>query len=58
MKLILNNKKVGSVTKKDSVVAPSDYWGKNLKADLENMLQTKRKRHQRVWSEGTAITVL
>jgi hypothetical protein len=36
---------VGSVTEKDLVVAPSDYWTGFLKADLENMLQTKRKRH-------------
>ncbi|KAH1607615.1 hypothetical protein KXX21_005120 [Aspergillus fumigatus] len=56
-KLTLNTKKVGSVTEKDLVVAPSDYWEEFLKADLENMLQTKRKRHQRVRSEGTAITV-
>ncbi|KAH2866201.1 hypothetical protein KXV31_004670, partial [Aspergillus fumigatus] len=34
---------------------PSDYWEEFLKADVENMLQTKRKRHQRVRSEGTAI---
>jgi hypothetical protein len=56
-KLKLNTKNVGSVTEKDLVVAPSDYWEEFLKADLENMLQTKRKRHQRVRSEGTAITV-
>lgn len=34
-----------------------DYWGKSLQANVENMLQTKKKRHQRVRSEGTAITV-
>jgi molybdopterin-guanine dinucleotide biosynthesis protein A len=36
---------------------PAIYWEEFLKADLENMLQTKRKRHQRVQSESTAITV-
>jgi hypothetical protein len=56
-KLILNRKTVGRVTEGDLVIAPSDYWGQTLKADLEEMLQTKKKRHQRVRSEGTAITV-
>jgi hypothetical protein len=56
-KLILNRKTVGRVTEEDLVIAPSDYWGKTLKADVEEMLQTKKKRHQRVRSEGTAITI-
>lgn len=38
-------------------IAPSDYWGKILQANIENMLQAKKKRHQRVRYEGTAITV-
>lgn len=45
------------MTEEDLVVAPSDYWGRTLKAEIEDMLQTKKKRHQRVRSEGTAITV-
>lgn len=56
-KLILNRKTVGKVTEEDLVIAPSDYWGKSLRANVENMLQTKEKRHQRVRSEGTAVTV-
>ncbi|KAJ5117746.1 hypothetical protein N7448_011378 [Penicillium atrosanguineum] len=56
-KLILNRKTVGKVTEEDLVIAPSDYWGKRLQANVENMLQTKKKRHQRVRSEGTAVTV-
>ncbi|KAL2801614.1 hypothetical protein BJX63DRAFT_169250 [Aspergillus granulosus] len=42
-KLLLNNKPVGNVTEKDLVVAPSQYWEKYLQADLDNMVQTKRK---------------
>ncbi|KGO69517.1 hypothetical protein PITC_014070 [Penicillium italicum] len=34
-----------------------DYWGKILQAKVEDMLQAKKKRHQRVRSEGTAVTV-
>jgi hypothetical protein len=45
------------VTKEDLIIAPSDYWGKTLKADVEGMLQMKKNDHQRVRSEGTAITV-
>lgn len=41
-KLILNYKTVGRVTKEDLVVAPSEYWEETLKADVEDMLQTKR----------------
>ncbi|KAJ5808848.1 hypothetical protein N7474_010117, partial [Penicillium riverlandense] len=55
-KLILNRKTVDRVTEGDLVIAPSDYWG-TLKADVEEMLQTKKKRHQRVLSEGTAVTI-
>ena len=56
-KLILNRKTVGKVTEEDLVIAPSEYWGKSLQANVENMLQTKKKRYQRVRSEGTAVTV-
>ncbi|KAJ5808834.1 hypothetical protein N7474_010103 [Penicillium riverlandense] len=56
-KLILNRKTVGKVTEEDLVVAPSDYWEESLKADVEDMLQPKKKRHQRVRSEGTAVTI-
>ncbi|KAJ5149796.1 hypothetical protein N7448_001374 [Penicillium atrosanguineum] len=54
-KLILNRKTVGRVTEEDLVVAPSEYWEETLKAAVEDMLQMKKKRHQRVRSEGTAI---
>lgn len=37
-KLMLNRKKVGSVTKKDLVVAPRDYWVKALRLAVEEML--------------------
>ncbi|RAK96547.1 uncharacterized protein BO80DRAFT_366113, partial [Aspergillus ibericus CBS 121593] len=50
-KLLLNNKPVGNVTEKDLVVALSGYWDKYLKAELDNMVQTKRKANQRVRSE-------
>ncbi|KAL4951760.1 hypothetical protein BDW69DRAFT_201237 [Aspergillus filifer] len=40
-KLLLNNKPV----------APSQFWERYLKADLDNMVQTKRKPNQRVQSE-------
>lgn len=56
-KLLLNNKPVGNVTEKDLVVAPSGYWEKYLKADLDNMVQTKRKPNQRVRPESTTIKV-
>lgn len=56
-KLILNRRTVGKVTEEDLIIAPSEYWGQRLQADVENMLQTKKKRHQRVRSEGTAVTV-
>lgn len=56
-KLILNRKTVGKVTEEDLVVAPSDYWVESLSAGVEEMLQTKKKRQQRVRSEGTAIAV-
>ncbi|OJD20581.1 hypothetical protein ACJ73_08084 [Blastomyces percursus] len=55
--LNLNHRKTGRVTKKDVVLAPSDYWEEFMKAELENMLQTKRKHHQQAQSEGTTITV-
>ena len=56
-KLILNRKAVGRVTEEDLVVAPSEYWEETLKAGVEDMLQMKKKRHQRVRSEGTAVTM-
>lgn len=56
-KLILNRMTIGRVTEGDLVIAASDYWGQTLKADVEEMLQTKKKRYQRVRSEGMAITV-
>lgn len=37
-KLMFNCKKVGSVTEKDLVVAPSDYWVNTLKLAVEEML--------------------
>ncbi|CAI7587791.1 unnamed protein product [Penicillium manginii] len=52
-KVILNRKTVGRVTEENLVVAPSEYWEETLKADVEDMLQMKKKRHQRVRSEGT-----
>lgn len=56
-KLVLNRRTVGKVTEDDLVVAPSDYWDEMLKANVEDMLQMKKKRSQRVRSEGTAVTV-
>ncbi|KAL4744306.1 hypothetical protein BDW72DRAFT_209112 [Aspergillus terricola var. indicus] len=56
-KLLLNSKPVGNVTEKDLVVAPSQYWEKYLQADLDNMVQTKRKPDQRVRPESTTIKV-
>jgi hypothetical protein len=56
-KLMFNRKKVGSVTEKDLVLAPSDYWVNTLKPAVEEMLQMKKKSGQRVRSEGTAVTV-
>ena len=56
-RLILNRKTAGKVTEEDLVIPPSDYRGKSLQANVENMLQTKKKRHQRVRPEGTAVTV-
>ncbi|KAL5042235.1 hypothetical protein BDW71DRAFT_217086 [Aspergillus fruticulosus] len=50
-KMLLNNKPVGNVTEKDLVVAPSQFWEKYLKADLDNMVQIKREPNQRVRSE-------
>lgn len=55
-KLILNRKTVGRVAEEDLVVAPSDHWMESLSADVEEMLQTKKKRQYCVQSEGTAIT--
>lgn len=45
------------MTEKALVVAPSEYWEKYLRADLDNMVQTKRKPNQRVRSESTTIKV-
>ncbi|KAJ5917574.1 hypothetical protein N7466_011128 [Penicillium verhagenii] len=56
-KLVLNRKTVGKVTEDDLIVAPSDYWDGTLKANVEDILQMKKKRSQRVRSEGTAVTV-
>ncbi|KAK5788085.1 hypothetical protein VI817_009043 [Penicillium citrinum] len=56
-KLIRNRKTVGKATEEDLVIAPSEYWERNLQTDVENILQTKKKRHQRVRSEDTAVTV-
>ncbi|KAJ5588708.1 hypothetical protein N7537_011386 [Penicillium hordei] len=56
-KVMFNRKKVGSVTEKDLVVSPADYWVKTLKLAVEEMLQMKKKNGQRVRSEGTAVTV-
>jgi len=56
-KVLLNRKAVGRVTEENLVVAPSEYWEDALKADVENMLQMKKKRHQRVRFEGTDITM-
>ncbi|KAL4986811.1 hypothetical protein BDW68DRAFT_197807 [Aspergillus falconensis] len=50
-KMLLNNKPVGNVTEKDLVVAPSQFWEKYLKADLDNMVQIQREPSQRVRSE-------
>jgi hypothetical protein len=56
-KLMLNRKKVGSVTEKGLVIAPRNYSTKVLKPAVEEMLQMKKKNGQRVRSEGTAVTV-
>jgi hypothetical protein len=56
-KVMLSIKKLGGETRKDLVVAPSDYWQKSLKQAVENTLQTTRKRHQRVEHESTTIKV-
>jgi hypothetical protein len=48
---------VGKVTEDNLIVGPSDYWDGTLKANVENMLQMKKKRSQRVRLEGTAVTV-
>ena len=45
------------MTEENLVVAPSKYWEETLKADVEDMLQMKKKHHQRVRSEGTDITM-
>ncbi|KAJ5927153.1 hypothetical protein N7516_008926 [Penicillium verrucosum] len=56
-KVILNRKAVGRVTEENLVVAPGEYWQETLKADVEGLLQMKKKSHQRVRSEGTDITM-
>lgn len=45
------------MTEDDLIVTPSEYWDGTLKATVEDMLQMKKKRTQRVRSEGTAVTV-
>ncbi|KAJ5922474.1 hypothetical protein N7516_010177 [Penicillium verrucosum] len=55
--LVLNRKTVGKVTEDDLIVTPSDYWDGTLKANVEDILQMKKKRSQRIRSEGTAVTV-
>ena len=47
-KLSFNHKKVGSETAKDLVVASCDYWETSLKKAVEDMLQTTKKRSERV----------
>ena len=49
-KLMLNRKKVGSVTEKGLVIAPREYWIETLKPAVEEMLQMKKKNSQRVRS--------
>lgn len=55
--LYLTFQAVGGVTEEELVVAPSEYWEETLKADVEDILQTKRKRHQSVRSKDTAVTM-
>ncbi|KAJ5827901.1 hypothetical protein N7447_004664 [Penicillium robsamsonii] len=57
-KIMLNRKRIGSVTEKDLVLASSDYWVNTLKSPVEEMLQMKRKSGQRVRSEGTAAVTV
>ncbi len=45
------------MTEEDLVVAPGEYWEETLKTEVEDMLQMKKKRHQRVRSKGTAVTM-
>ena len=45
-KLILNRKAVGRVTEEDLVVAPSEDLEATLKTEVEDMLQTRKKRHK------------
>ena len=47
----------GKVTDESLVIAPTDYWGKTLKADVEEILHMKKKRHRRVRPEAVAITL-
>ena len=55
--LKINTKRAGGATAKDLVVAPSEYWEERLKPDLEEMVQTKKKRAQRTRYESAEITV-
>jgi hypothetical protein len=45
-RLKLNRKMVGKVTEADLFVPPSNYWEEVLKADIDDMLRTKKKHHQ------------
>lgn len=56
-KLSFNRKAVVRVAEEDLVANPSEYWEESLKADIEDMLQIKKKRNQRVRSEGAAVTM-
>lgn len=42
-KLVLNNRPMRTVAKRDLVVAPSAYYWEYLKPALDNMVQTKKE---------------
>lgn len=56
-KLHVNDKRSGSRTAKDLIVAPSKYWEEKLKAALEEMLHTKSKTDHHFRFEGADIIV-
>ena len=56
-RLHVNDKKSGSRTAKDLIVAPGKYWEEKLKVALEDMLQAKSKTDHHFRFEGADIVI-
>ncbi|CAI7620636.1 unnamed protein product [Penicillium manginii] len=56
-KVKVNNRSVSEDTEQDVALAPSSYWSLALRSKLENVIEDKVSRRQRVRSDDTSIVV-